>query len=80
MRLSIYSLKKTLYDGDAKFINCQTMAGEITVLDGHRPLVSTLKEGVVKILDQRGEAHYVNVRSGFLEVAPTNEVRFIIEE
>jgi F0F1-type ATP synthase epsilon subunit len=80
MKLSIFSLRKTLYDGEAKSINCQTADGEVTILDGHRPLASILKEGVVKILDNRGDAHYVNAKSGFLEVMPTNEARFIVEE
>ncbi|MBI4837098.1 MAG: F0F1 ATP synthase subunit epsilon [Candidatus Portnoybacteria bacterium] len=80
LKLSIYSLKKTLYDGGAKSINCQTADGEITILDGHRPLVSTLKEGVVRVLDQKGEAHYINAKSGFVEVMPTNQIRFIVEE
>jgi F-type H+-transporting ATPase subunit epsilon len=80
VKLSIYSLKKVLYEGDAKSINCQTTDGEITILDGHRPLVSTLKEGVIKILDNQGDTHYISVKSGFAEVMPTNEVRFIVEE
>jgi F-type H+-transporting ATPase subunit epsilon len=80
MKLSIYSLKRTLYDGEAKLINCQTKAGEITILDNHQPLISTLREGVVKIIDDSNKESFVNIKSGFLEVKPDNEVRFIVEE
>ncbi|PIQ74252.1 MAG: hypothetical protein COT61_02200 [Candidatus Portnoybacteria bacterium CG09_land_8_20_14_0_10_44_13] len=80
VKLSVYSLKKILYEGDAKSINCQTIGGEVTILDKHRPFVSTLKEGVIRILDGENKAHYVNAKSGFVEVMPTNEVRFIVEE
>jgi F-type H+-transporting ATPase subunit epsilon len=80
MKLSIYSLKRTLYESQAKSINCQTQAGEITILDYHQPLISMLKEGVIKIIDNNNKEQYVNAKSGFLEVKPDNEARFIVEE
>jgi F-type H+-transporting ATPase subunit epsilon len=80
MKLSIYSLRKTLFEGEAKSVNCQTKAGEITVLDNHRPLISVLKQGVIKIIDKNEKEHYVNTTSGFLEVKQDNEARFIVEE
>ncbi len=80
MKLSIYSLKRALYIGDAKSINCQTQAGEITILDNHQPLISMLKEGVMKIIDNSNKDYYLNAKSGFLEVKPDNEARFIVEE
>lgn len=80
MKLSIYSLRKTLYEGNAKSVNCQTKAGEITILDKHRPLVSMLKEGVIKIIDENEKENFVNAKSGFLEIKPDNEARFIVEE
>lgn len=80
MKLSIYSLRKTLYEGQAKAINCQTRAGEITILDKHRPLISILKEGVIKVTDENGKDNFVNAKSGFLEIKPDNEARFIVEE
>ena len=49
MRISIYSLKKVLFDGEAESINCETASGQITVLNGHRPLISMLTKGTLKI-------------------------------
>ncbi|KKR03127.1 MAG: ATP synthase epsilon chain [Parcubacteria group bacterium GW2011_GWF2_39_13b] len=80
VKLSIYSLRKTLYDGQAKAINCQTTAGEITILNNHRPLISIVKNGVIKIIDEKDKEHFVKAISGFLEVKPENEARFIVEE
>lgn len=80
MKLSIYSLRKTLYAGEAKAINCQTTAGEITILDNHRPLISIVKEGVIKIIDESGKENFVKATSGFLEIKPENEARFIVTE
>ena len=80
MKLSIYSLRKTLYSGEAKAINCQTTAGEITILDNHRPLISIIKDGVIKITDEKDGEYFVKATSGFLEVKPENETRFIVTE
>ena len=80
MKLNIYSLKQVLYHGDAAAVNCKTAAGEITVLDHHRPLISTLQKGVVKVTDTDSKDHYFEVASGFLEVRERNEMRMLVEE
>jgi len=80
MKLSVYSLKKTLFRGEAVSLNCQTASGEITILDNHRPLVSVLKKGLLKILDQDRKEHYIPISSGFVEVGEDNNVRLITEE
>jgi len=80
MKLSIYSLKKVLYQGEAVSVNCKTAAGEITVLDHHRPLLSLLQKGVLKILDGKKQEHFLPVKSGFLEVNKNNQVRMLIDE
>lgn len=80
MKLSIYSLKKTLYAGEAVAINCKTTSGEITVLDHHRPIVSVLQPGTIHIVDSSKKDHYVPIKSGFLEVKDTNEARLLVEE
>ena len=79
MHLSIHSLKKTLFDGEAHSLNCKTEAGEITVLDHHRPLISVLTQGVLKIIDKESKTHYISISFGFLEVQKDN-ARAIIGE
>ena len=61
-------------------VNCKTVSGEITVLDNHRPLVSLLVGGVVKITDNEQKDHYVPIASGFLEVRGGNEARLLVEQ
>lgn len=80
MKLSIYSLKKVLYQGQTKQFNCKTAVGEITVLDNHKPLISVLTPGVVKIQDQEAKDHYFQITGGFLEIKSTNESRILVEE
>ena len=80
MKLSIYSLKKIIYQGEVNLLNCQTALGEITILNRHKPLISVLKKGVVRIKDQNNQENYFQVSSGFLEVKSSNEARLLVEE
>jgi F-type H+-transporting ATPase subunit epsilon len=80
MKLNVYSLKKILFEGEASSVNCKTVSGEITILDNHRPLISMLVPGVLKITDAEQKESYFPVKSGFLEVQGGNQVRFIIDE
>ena len=80
MKLSIYSLQKILFKGEAELLNCKTITGEITVLDNHHPLVSQLARGVMKITDTDKKDHYIPVRSGFIEVGSDNQVQCLMEE
>lgn len=80
MHASIYSLKKTLFEGEAVSLNCKTSSGEITVLDHHRPLISILEKGTITIIDTEKKEHFLQVSSGFLEVTSENKIKLVIEE
>ena len=86
MKLSIYSLKKILFQGEAKSLNCKTVTGEITILDNHETFITVLSVGVMKIVpakssaDDRGTELFFPIKSGFLEVKEGNETRCIVEE
>lgn len=79
MKLSIYSLKKVLFAGEASLLNCKTAAGEITVLDNHEPYIGMLNRGVMKVVDQDKKDYFFEITSGFLEVRQGNEVRCMVE-
>ncbi len=80
MKLGIYSLKKTLFEGEVREVNCRTKVGEITILDHHEPLISIIEKGVIKIVDKNEKEVYINASSGFLEVRSTNEAKLLVEE
>ena len=80
MKLSVYSLKNILFQGDASLLNCKTVMGEITVLDHHETLITVLSAGVIKVVDKAKKEHLFEINSGFLEVKPDNEVRLIVEQ
>ena len=78
MKLSIYSLKNILFQGDALSLNCKTVMGEITILDNHETLITVLSAGVMKVVDKEKKEYFFEIKSGFLEVKPSNEVRCIV--
>ena len=80
MKLSIYSLKNILFQGNASLFNCKTVMGEITILDHHEALITALAAGVIRILDEDRKEKFFPITSGFLEVKPGNEVRCIVEQ
>jgi F0F1-type ATP synthase epsilon subunit len=80
MKLSVYSLKNILFQGNVSSLNCNTEAGEITVLDHHEALISVLAAGIIKIIDENKKEQFFPIKSGFLEVKSDNEVRCIIEQ
>ncbi len=84
MKLSVYSLKKILFSGQASLLNCQTVMGEITVLDNHETFIGVLKMGVMKVVEKpfdsaQGKEHFFEINSGFLEVREGNEVRCLVD-
>jgi len=80
MKVSVYSLKKVLFEGEAQAVNCQTVGGEITILDFHRPLISMLKAGPLRVTDTGQKDHYFPIVSGFLEVDGGNRAKLLVEE
>ena len=88
MKLSVYSLKKILFSGQASLLNCKTMVGEITVLDHHETYIGVLAPGVIKVIEKparnashsdAGGEHFFEISSGFLEVREGNEVRCLVD-
>jgi ATP synthase F1 epsilon subunit len=80
MKLSIYSLKNIIFQGEASLLNCKTVTGEITVLDNHEPLITVLASGVIKIIDNNQKENFFPITSGFLEVKSGSEIRCIVEQ
>lgn len=78
MKLSIYSINKTLFDGEVEKLIAKTTTGEVTVLDGHLPLISRLQGPSVDIIDSKSQRTEVKLASGILEVRPESEVVVLV--
>ena len=65
--LIITAIDKVFFDGQVRSLNCKGVSGEMTILARHAPLVTMLKEGVLKI-ETGSERKEISVKSGFLAV------------
>lgn len=79
MRVKIYSLKGVEFEGDAISFNIKTKIGEITVMDHHRPLITSLVKGVAKIGLSSEETKEINISSGFLEMDDKNTLSVLAD-
>jgi F-type H+-transporting ATPase subunit epsilon len=65
----IVSVEASLFEGEADFLLCRGLEGELGVLPGHAPLMTVLKPGEL-LLRSGGEEQHLFVGGGFLEVLP----------
>ena len=80
MRIAIYSIQSTLFEGEAEKLLCWTPQGQIAVLDNHIPLISTLIGPAVEIMSTGGESNKVGLSGGILEVRPESEVVILAQQ
>ena len=80
MKVSIYDIEHTLFEGQAEKVIAKTTTGEITVLNDHIPLVTRLIPAPVHIVDNSGKESIIPVHSGLLEVRPGNRVVVLVGE
>lgn len=71
MRVHIAKINGILYSGEADSLTAPGVAGELTVLSHHMPLVTTLKPGRLTLRLGNEEVFVHNVEHGVLEVTPT---------
>lgn len=79
MFLKVISLKGINYEGSVNSLNIKTENGEITVLDNHRPLITILSKGLARAIDSKNQTQEFDIKSGFLEVNPTNKVTVLVD-
>ena len=68
MKLTISKIDKILWAGDAESVTVPGVAGEMTILAHHMPLITTLKAGKITVKHKEGVPEEFPVTSGFLEV------------
>mgnify|MGYP001558655532 FL=1 len=74
MRIAIHSIQGTRWQGTASKLICYTALGQMTVLDHHIPLISSITGPSVEVTGAEGNKKVIPVSSGFIEVRPESEV------
>ena len=71
--LKIVTPERVAYEASVDSLTAMTADGEVTILPGHAPLVSTLRAGEAKVKVGADES-FLAISTGFLEVRPGNQV------
>ncbi len=68
MKLEIITPDKRVYEGDIRSIRVPGKKGSFQVLKDHAPIISTLENGPVFIVDQDGKEINLEINGGVIEV------------
>jgi F-type H+-transporting ATPase subunit epsilon len=62
--------ERTLYSGQVEAVQLPGSEGEMTVLPGHAPVITSLKVGVITVTEQAGSGKRIYVQGGFADIGP----------
>ncbi|MDE3213290.1 MAG: ATP synthase F1 subunit epsilon [Bacteroidota bacterium] len=68
MTLEILTPERKIFSGEVYGVQLPGIDGMFEVLDKHAPLVSGLSSGKLKILKDKQNHQFYQIRSGFVEV------------
>ena len=70
MHINIVSAESEIFSGTVTQVYAPAEAGEVGIMARHTQMLSTLKPGVVRIVEENGEEQSFYVSGGILEVQP----------
>jgi F-type H+-transporting ATPase subunit epsilon len=68
MKLQIITPDKKVFDGEVKLVQVPGSKGSFQVLNNHAPIISTLENGVIKIIDASDKTSTISINGGVIEV------------
>ena len=70
MKVIVAKVDENLFDGEADSLTAPGSAGELTILHGHMPLMTTLKEGsiIIRAKSFPQGAQEIPISGGIMEV------------
>ena len=68
MNLQIITPDKKVFDGEVKLVQVPGSKGSFQVLNNHAPIISTLDNGVIKIIDAGDKTSTIPINGGVIEV------------
>ncbi len=79
MRVEIITPDEILFEGDAKLVQLPGTGGSFELLNLHAPIISTLKNGTIRVVETSGETVQVAIASGVVEMQ-NNKVVILAEK
>ena len=78
MLLEIIAPDKKLYSGEVDLVQVPGSKGSFEILRNHAPIISTLEQGRIKIVDIKGGTTFFEVDGGVIE-AKNNKIIVLAE-
>lgn len=69
--LIVVSAEEEIFSGPVKAVQATGSEGELGILAGHIPLLTSIKPGIVKLTREDNSEEVIYVSGGFLEVQPS---------
>ncbi len=69
--LDIVSAEASIYSGLVEMIVATGELGELGIFPGHTPLLTSLKPGFIRVVEQGGKEEVFYISGGMLEIQPT---------
>ena len=71
VQCDIVSAEEELFSGRVEMVIAHGHMGDLGILPGHTPLISTIKPGPVRVIKQGGGEEVYYISGGFIEVQPS---------
>lgn len=68
MQIEIITPDSTVFTGEVSLAQFPGKDGSFEILNQHAPLISVLKKGKIKLVDQEKQTHFFEVSGGVIEV------------
>jgi F-type H+-transporting ATPase subunit epsilon len=68
MKIEIITPDKKIFDGEIKSVRVPGKKGSFQVLKDHAPIISTLENGIVRLVDQENNEITYDISGGVIEV------------
>ncbi len=78
MKIKITKPDASLYEGEAKLVQLPGTGGLFEVLNNHAPIISSLKQGTVRLIDNEGSEHTFDIRGGVVK-SQQNDLMILVQ-
>jgi F-type H+-transporting ATPase subunit epsilon len=68
MLLEIVSPDAIIFTGKVKLVQLPGIDGSFELMDNHAPIISVLKAGKIKVIDEENKTKFFDIKGGVIEV------------
>ena len=78
MKIKITKPDSVLYEGSATLVQLPGTGGKFEILNDHAPIISSLAQGQLRLVDEGGAEHLFDIRGGVVK-SQRNEMLILVQ-